>query len=139
MNGSFCGALGFAFNLEELDLTGNVNVGDDGLSLLTKGDVKDEKGHSTFVGLQKLRILKLSGLSKMTDHTLLKIVNTSHAVEHIELTKCEGLTEYSISQIIQACNTLKFIDLNNIPVITPAVLETLRQAKPDLLIRRFLY
>lgn len=100
MNGSFCGPLGFAFNLEELDLTGDVNIGDDGISLLSKGDVKDEKGHSTLVGLQKLKILKLSGLPKLTDHTLLKLVSISQVMEHIELTKCEGLTEYSINQII---------------------------------------
>jgi hypothetical protein len=42
MNGSFCQPLAFAFLLEELDLTGNVNVGDEGLSLLPKGDVKNE-------------------------------------------------------------------------------------------------
>jgi len=60
-------------------------------------------------------------------------------MEHLELTKCEALTEYSIDQIVKQCSTLKFIDLNSIPAITQPVLEQLRQAKPDLLIRRFLY
>jgi len=77
MTGAFCGAISYAFNLEELDLTGNVNVGDDGLSLLPKGDVKIENNQSKVIGLQKLRILKLSGLVKMTDHSLVKLCLSS--------------------------------------------------------------
>lgn len=70
--------------------------------------------------------MKLSGIVKLTDHTLIKLVNTSHVLEHLELTKCEALTEYSIDQIIKNTSTLKFIDLNSIPAITPQVLETLK-------------
>jgi hypothetical protein len=51
MNGSFCQPLSFAFLLEELDLTGNVHVGDEGLSLLPKGDVKNDQGQSQVIGL----------------------------------------------------------------------------------------
>ena len=47
------------------------------------------------------------------------------------------LTEYSIDNIIRNSTSLKFIDLNSIPAITPAVLENLRNIKPELLIRRF--
>jgi hypothetical protein len=32
MTGAFCSALSKAFHLEELDLTGDCNVGDDGIS-----------------------------------------------------------------------------------------------------------
>ncbi len=42
MTGAFCGPLSFCFHLEELDLTGDINVGDDGLSHLPKGDIKNE-------------------------------------------------------------------------------------------------
>ena len=69
----------------------------------------------------------------------MKLCSSSHVMEHLELTKCEGLTEYSIDNIIKSSNTLKFLDLNNIPAITPQVLEQLRLIKPDLLIRRYLY
>ena len=91
------------------------------------------------IGLQKLRIAKFCGIVKMSDHSLMKLVASSQAMEHLELTKCESLTEYSIDHIIRTCSTLKFIDLNSIPAITPAVLEQLKQIKPELLIRRFLY
>mmetsp|Transcript_14781 Transcript_14781/g.14381 ORF Transcript_14781/g.14381 Transcript_14781/m.14381 type:complete len:87 (+) Transcript_14781:1373-1633(+) len=46
MNGSFCVPLSFAFELEELDLTGTKNVGDEGIGALLKGDIKVEGGMS---------------------------------------------------------------------------------------------
>lgn len=76
---------------------------------------------------------------KLTDHALIKLCNSSHVLESLELTKCEALTEYSIDMIIKNVLTLKFIDLNCIPAITPQALEQLRQTKPELLIRRYLF
>lgn len=119
MNSGFCVALSHAFHLEEIDLTGDVHVGDDGLSALSKGDIKLENNQSQVIGLLKLRIAKFSGLTKMADHSIMKLCSTSLALEHLELTKCEGLTEYSIDHIIRTSNSLKFIDLNSIPAITP--------------------
>lgn len=111
-------------NLEELDFTGDTNIGDEGLLLLAKGEIKQEGGApSIIVGLQKLRILKLNGLVKISDHQLLKVCLSSHVLEHLELTKCENLTEYSIDMLIKQMPTLKFIDINSIPAITPIVLE----------------
>lgn len=56
----------------------------------------------------------------------MKICKSSHALEHLELTKCEAITEYGIDQLIKNTPTLKFLDLNCIPAITPQVLENLR-------------
>ena len=81
----------------------------------------------------------MNGLNKISDHCLLKVCQSSHVLEHLELTKCENLTEYSIDMLIKQVPTLKFIDVNSIPAITPQVLEQLKTIKPDLLIRRFLY
>jgi len=44
MNGAFCNALAFCFGLEEIDISGDKNVGDEGLSALYKGDIKIEGG-----------------------------------------------------------------------------------------------
>ena len=44
MNGLFCGVLAYAFHIEELDLTGDSNIGDDGIASLPKGEVKQENG-----------------------------------------------------------------------------------------------
>jgi hypothetical protein len=101
MNGVFCHSLSFCFELEELDLTGDKHVGDEGIGLLSKGDVKLEGGLSQVIGLKKLRILKLSGLAKVSDHPLLKLCTSSMVLEHVELTKCEGVTEYCIDMMIK--------------------------------------
>ena len=79
------------------------------------------------IGLQKLTILKLNGLIKMSDHPLIKLCTSSHTLEHLELTKCEALTEYGIDMIIKQVTTLKFIDMNCIAAITNPVFEQLRQ------------
>jgi len=42
MNHIFCQAVAYCFQLEELDLTGDVNVGDEGILVLPKGDIKLE-------------------------------------------------------------------------------------------------
>jgi hypothetical protein len=42
MNGNFCHALAQCFGLEELDLTGDVNIMDDGMSHLHRGEIKGE-------------------------------------------------------------------------------------------------
>jgi len=102
MNGTFCGALSLAFELEEVDLTGDSSIGDEGLSILPKGELKNEETRSSeLIGLPKLKVIKLGGLVKITDHAVMKLVATSKHIEHIELTKCEALTEYSIDHIIK--------------------------------------
>ncbi len=74
LNGAFCQAISMCFQLEELDLTGSSNVGDDGINLLPKGEVKNEELRvMEVIGLPRLRILKLAGLVKITDHPLLKL------------------------------------------------------------------
>jgi hypothetical protein len=55
----------------------------------------------------------------MSDHPLIKLCHSAHGLEHLELTKCEALTEYSIDNIIRNNQSLNFIDLNSIPAITP--------------------
>lgn len=44
MNSGICNAIMNCFNLEELDLTGDVNIQDDGILHLTKGEIRDESG-----------------------------------------------------------------------------------------------
>jgi hypothetical protein len=46
MTAAFCPVLSHAFHLEELDLTGDLNIGDEGIAALSKGDIKDEKNQS---------------------------------------------------------------------------------------------
>ena len=74
VTGAFCVSLAQAFELQELNLTGCSNIGDDGISVLPKGEKRNEETRSNeVIGLPKLRIIKLSGLNKITDHPLLKL------------------------------------------------------------------
>ena len=120
VTGAFCVPLSHAFELEELDFTGSSNIGDDGITALPKGEVRNEELRvNEVIGLPKLRIVKLGGLQKVTDHPVLKLAQTSKVLEHLELTKCELLTEYSIENLIKAATSLKYLDLNGVPAITP--------------------
>ena len=47
MTGHFCSTLATCFNLTDLDLTGDVNIGDDGFSQLSKGEIKIENTGTT--------------------------------------------------------------------------------------------
>ncbi len=74
LNGAFCQSISMCFSLEELDLTGCSNVGDDAINLLPKGEVRNEELRAMeVIGLPKLKILKLGGMIKITDHPLLKL------------------------------------------------------------------
>ena len=56
-------------------------------------------------------------------------------LKHLEVTKCQKLTEYGIKQILEN-NKLDFIDINNIPAVTFPFLDELKDNHPDLLIKR---
>lgn len=43
MNGTFCAALSLAFEIEEIDLTGDSLIGDEGILILPKGELKNEE------------------------------------------------------------------------------------------------
>jgi hypothetical protein len=140
LNGAFCQSLSMCFSLEELDLTGCAHVGDDGINLLPKGEVRNEELRTMeLVGLPKLRTLKLGGMIKITDHPLLKLSQTSRVLEHVELTNCALLTEYSIENMIKQTPSLRFLDLNGIPAITQAKLDEFKLFSGNLLIKRYLY
>ena len=64
---------------------------------------------------------------------------TSKVVEHLELTKCELLTEYSLDNVIKSTTSLQYIDLNGVPAVTQQKLDDYRQLRPELMIRRYLY
>lgn len=123
----FCNTLAHCFELEEIDLSGDVMLDDNSIMLLPKGELKDHHGKTIeVVGLQKLRLAKLNGLTKLTDHSVIKLAATSKVLEHLELTKCEQLTEYAIDSIIKQNGSLVFLDLNGIPAITQPILDGLR-------------
>jgi len=59
--------------------------------VLYKGDIKQDDTN-IIVGLQRLKVLKLNGLSKISDHPLSKLVEMADGLSHLEVARCEALT-----------------------------------------------
>jgi hypothetical protein len=104
--------------------------------ILPKGDAKFED-QTVVVGLKRLRIIRLNGLSKITDHPLLKLCEQAPDLEQLEVSRCETLTDFSIQSIIRNCANLKFIDINGIPAFKYSVLDEMRTVNPNLCVRRY--
>ena len=51
MNGQFLQAVSLCFNLEQLDLTGDINIDDMGIAHLSKGEQKNEQNQVVSIGL----------------------------------------------------------------------------------------
>lgn len=83
------------FGLQSLDFSGSINIDDAGMMLLPKGSVKQEEA-TVVVGLKKLKYIKLNGLVKITDHPLMKLCEQAPELESLEISKCEGITEFAI-------------------------------------------
>lgn len=93
-NSSFFETLGFCFNLESLDVTGSNDMNDDGGRALTNAQVA--VGTETVKpGLSSCLTLKISG-SSISDATLPLITKAMPNLEHVEIAKCEGISEFGI-------------------------------------------
>ena len=93
-NSSFFETLGHCYNLESLDVTGSNDINDDGGRALTNAQVA--VGNETVKpGLQYCITLKISG-SSISDATLPLITKAMPNLEHVEIAKCEGVSEFGI-------------------------------------------
>ena len=126
--------LGFCFNLETLDLIGCKGIDEDGARKLCAATV--QVGNETVhPGLQNLHTLKISG-STIGPVGLPLLIKALPNLEHVELAKCEQVTEHDIKQIVEKCEKMQYIDITSIPVVKYEFLDELKQANPGLLIRR---
>ena len=60
-------------------------------------------------------------------------------LEHLEIQRCEKVTEFGIKSVLENNLELKYFDINKIPVINYGFLDELKESNPDLLIRRNKY
>ena len=130
-------SLGQCWNLELIDLTGSRAINDECGKLITAGEITYEK--QTFKpGLQYMKTLKICG-AELTDITLIQITKIMPELEHLELTKCEKLTEFSLNSCLETNKNLTFMDLNGIPVVTYAYMHELSTKYPSLRLKRHKY
>ena len=60
-------------------------------------------------------------------------------LEHLELTKCDLLTEFGLKSVLESNTKLQFLDINHIPAVTFPYLDELKDTHPELLIKRHTY
>ena len=60
-------------------------------------------------------------------------------LEHLEVTKCDKLTEFGLKSVLESNPKLQFLDINHIPAVTFPFLDELKDTHPDLLIKRHTY
>ena len=57
-------------------------------------------------------------------------------LEHVEIAKCEGISEFGIQCFLQNCPNMTFLDIARTAIIKYEQLDELRQSYPGLYIRR---
>lgn len=134
----FFESLGQCVNLESLDLTGCYNIDDMMWMNFDKGSTIKIAEVDTKPGLQEFHTAKFCGL-KIADNTLMNFCKVAPNMEHLEITKCEGVTEFGIKQVLENNTVLKFIDINHIPAVTYPFLDELKDQYPSLLIKRYAF
>lgn len=88
-------------------------------------------------GLTDLVTVKLNFLIKIMDGSVQRVAQMANKLEHLELTGCEQLSEYGIEALFKNFRNIQFIDINHIPVVTPAFYEILKNTRPDVMVRRY--
>lgn len=129
-------SLGHCFKIQSIDLGGCRAIGDDFFNNLANGEIKEE-GVTVKPGFVELTTLKVNYLTRIMDGSVSKICSISPVLEHLELTGCENLTDYAIESIFKTYRNIQFIDINHIPVVTPAFYEILKGHRPELMVRRY--
>lgn len=136
VNNTFMAKLAMCWNLESLDITGCVNVDDQGFAALSKGEAQLRVGVSPIVpGLIKMNTCKV-GHTKMTDYGLQCLIKTCPALIHLELNRNE-ITDNGVKLFAKEMPMLKFLDLTSVSGITLAILDEIKLKKPELLLRQF--
>ena len=128
-----CKEIAHCDRLLRLDMSGCVNMRDEGLCYLSKGLGKQEK----VCGLPRLMVLKLNGLVEMGDQPLMQAADTFTRVEVLELARCEKVTETSVEKVLKCMPALKLVDLNLVEVKGEWLDELRANPKFGVTIKRF--
>ena len=98
-----------------------------------KGD--DEGGKP---GWHNCHTARLCGLA-IGDMPLMAMSKYMPNLEHLEIPKCEKVTEFGLKSILETNTKLEFLDINHIPAVTFPFLDELKDTHPNLLIKRHAY
>ena len=133
-NSCFFEVLGQCWNLETLDVSGSNGIEDDiGRTLPAAGITVGNQPVKP--GLQYCHTLKLNG-ANITGVTLNTISKSIPNLEHIELSKVEGLDEFGVNALLKNCQNVIYLDITSTQVCKYEFLDELKETHPQLLIRR---
>ena len=81
-------------------------------------------------GWQQCHTAKLCGLN-ISDIPAMAFAKAMPNLEHLELTKCEKVTEFGLKSILETNGAkLQFLDINHIPAVTYPFLDELKDSHP---------
>lgn len=138
MKADFFETLGHCKQLELLDCTGCYEI-DDAMqqnfekTMSKKGDDENSKP-----GWTSCHTARLCGLG-ISDIPLMAFCKFLPNLEHLEIPKCEKVTEFGLKSILETNPKLQFLDINHIPAVTFPFLDELKDTHPNLLIKRHAY
>ena len=113
-----------------MDVSGCLNFQDQAFGMLAKGEVQLAKGQPAVQpGLIKLHTVKLAQLP-ITDFAVSSLAKAAPNIEHLELTGCASLSDYTLKTIQAELSSLKFLDLSGVSAVSLAFYEELKVKLP---------
>lgn len=116
-------SLAQCWDLQLLDLTGSNGIEDEAGKLFSSGEIQQGEA-SVKPGFGYMTIMKLAS-TNISDIALIAMTKICPALEHLEVQRCERLTEYGVKAVLENNLELKFFDINKIPVVNYGFLDEL--------------
>lgn len=117
-------------------MSGCCHIDDQGIVALSKGEVQLRAGFPPAnPGLIKLTTCKLGNIP-MTDYGLTNLVKACPNLKHLELQRIK-LEDTGFKLLAKELPNLCFLDLTSVPGVTVAILEEIKQKKPNLTLRQY--
>ena len=138
MKADFFESLGQCKQLETLDVTGCYEIDDAMQMNFEKGMSKQVGEENQKPGWHSCHTAKLCGAG-ISDIPLMAMGKAMPNLEHLEIPKCEKVTEFGLKSLLETNTKLQFLDINHIPAVTFPFLDELKDTHPQLLIKRHAY
>lgn len=89
-----------------------------------------------FDHLRNLEVLKLGGLSTISESSLITLITKAPNLKLLDLNGLDKLTDYALNLIVKSLPNLENLLINFTPNVSQTVIEDLKQIKPKINIIR---
>jgi len=95
-----------------------LHIDDQAFVFLQKAEVVMNEGEKAVnLSLTKLKMAKI-GMCNLTDYGLVTLCKVAPNIEHLEINRLDGLTEYSLNFVFKEMKSLRFIDIQGVSACT---------------------